>query len=67
MTWDYKKKNAKKQAKADPLWRMERFINYGTPKMKLKREELKKALPKLKIPENRRAFLELLVWPNKKF
>ena len=67
MTWDYTKKNYKKQASADVIWRLERQINYGTPTGKLKRAELKKYLPVLNIPEDRKAFLSLLVWNKKKF
>ena len=67
MTWDYAKHNAKKQAKSDTIWRLERFINYGFPVTKLKRSELKKKLANLSIPEDRRAFLSLLIWKKKKF
>lgn len=67
MTWDYTKQNAKKQAKTDAIWRLERFINYGSPVTKLKRDELKKKLANLNIPEDRRAFLSLLIWKKKKF
>jgi len=67
MIWDYTKQNAKKQAKTDVIWRLERFINYGFPITKLKRAELKKNLLSLNIPEDRRAFLSLLVWKKKKF
>lgn len=67
MTWDYSVQAAKKQAQADKLWRLERFINYGTPKMKLRRAELKQLLPELRISEDRRAFLHLLVWNEKTF
>lgn len=67
MIWDYSKKNAKKQAKSDVIWRLERFINYGSPVTKLKRAELKKNLSKLRIPADRRAFLSLILWKKKKF
>lgn len=66
MVWDYDKKNYKKQAETDVVWRLEREINFGLGKKKLDRELLKKYLPQLNIPENRRAFLELLIW-NKKY
>ena len=66
MAWDYEKKAYEKQAKADPVWHLERLINYGIGKEKLNRGFLKKYLPRLRIPEGRRAFLELLLW-NKKF
>ena len=67
MTWDYSKKDYRKQAKADPVWKLERFINYGAPKMKLRLSELKKMLPSLRIPEDRRAFLSLLIWKKRTF
>ncbi len=67
MPWDYTPKNYKKQAKADALWRIERTLNYGTPKIKLRRAEVKKLFSKLKIPEDRRTFLSLILWKKKKF
>lgn len=66
MTWDYNKKEYTKQAKKDPIWRLERLINFGLGKEKIDRKLLEKHIYELKIPENRRAFLELLLW-NKKF
>lgn len=66
MAWDYKKTEYKKQAAADLKWRLERLINYGLKGEKLERDLLEKYLNDLKIPDNRRAFLELLLW-NKKF
>ena len=66
MAWDYNKTEYQKQAKADEVWRLERLINYGLGGEKLKREELEKHLQELNIPEERRAFLELILW-NKKF
>ena len=65
MAWDYTKTEYDKQAMADPRWRLERIIN-GQDEGRLDRELLKKYLPELKISEDRRAFLELLLW-NKKF
>jgi len=66
MAWDYNKKEYEKQARADPAWHLERLINYGQGNKKLNKELLARYLPQLKIPEDRRAFLELLLW-NKKF
>lgn len=66
MAWDYQKDEYNKQAKNDPVWHLERLINYGLGKEKINRETLKKYLPQLKIPEERRNFLELLLW-NKPF
>lgn len=62
MTWDYDKEAFQKQAQADPVWGLERLINYGGEEVKLDRALLEKYLPQLNISENRRAFLELLVW-----
>jgi len=66
MTWDYDTTEYKKQAQVDPKWGLERQINYGLGDEKLDRGMLKNHLKDLKIPDERRAFLELLVW-NKKF
>ncbi|MEK7123735.1 MAG: hypothetical protein AAB851_02465 [Patescibacteria group bacterium] len=66
MTWDYKPKEYKKQAEKDPVWHLERLINYGLEGKKINRELLEKYLPLLHIPDNRRAFFELLLW-NKQF
>lgn len=65
MTWDYTKTEYEKQAKADPKWHLERLINYGLNGEKIPHLLLEKHLSELKIPENRRTFLELLLW-NKK-
>lgn len=66
MPWDYTKIEYEKQKKADPVWHLERLINFDLANdatgEKLDPEELKKYLPKLKIPENRRIFLELILW-----
>ena len=61
MTWDYDKKNYRKQAKKDPIWKLERLINYGLNGQKIKKNLLIKYLPELKIPPNRKAFLQLLI------
>lgn len=66
MVWDYTKEEYEKQAKTDPLWHLERLVNYGLDGEKIDRELLKKYLPKMRIPPDRRAFLELLLW-NKPF
>ena len=66
MPWDYTKIAYQKQAAADEQGHLERLINYGLGDEKLEREALKKYLPELAIPEDRRAFLELLL-RNKPF
>lgn len=62
MFWDYTKKAVKQQAKRDPLWEMQRLLEYGLGKKKLKASQMKKHFKQLRLPENRRAFLELLLW-----
>jgi len=66
MTWDYTETEYQKQATKDPAWHLERLINYGLGDKKLNKDLLAKHLPALNIPEDRRAFLELLLW-NKPF
>ncbi len=66
MAWDYTNEAYQKQAAADQVWRLERMINYGAPDGKIDRKLLERYLPQLRIPDNRRAFLELLLW-NKPF
>ena len=61
MAWDYTKIEYEKQAKADPVWYLERLINYGLGNEKIERATLKRYLKDLKIPEERRAFLELIL------
>lgn len=62
MPWDYHKTEYAKQAKADPIWHLERLVKYEPKGEKLDLQLLKKYLAKLKIPEDRRAFLELVLW-----
>jgi hypothetical protein len=62
VTWDYHPTEYEKQAAADERWHLERLINYGLGKEKLHREALERHLKDLNIPEDRRAFLELLLW-----
>ena len=66
MTWDYNTTEYQKQAKADPKWHLERLINYGLGEEKIDKETLEKYLKDLNIPDEKRAFLELLIW-NRKF
>lgn len=62
MAWDYAKEEYNKQAKADPVWHLERLINYGLGEERIDRKLLEKHLHELKIPDDRRIFLELLLW-----
>jgi hypothetical protein len=65
-TWDYHPKEAEIQTQKDPVWYLERLINYGLNGEKINRKLIEKHFYQLKIPDNRRAFLELLLW-NKPF
>lgn len=60
--WDYTKTEYDKQAAADPKWRLERLLLYGMNGEKLDRKLLEQYFTELKIPDNTRAFLELLLW-----
>lgn len=67
MAWDYTDIEYAKQAAADPLWDLERLINGGLADgAKINRGLLEKYLNQLKMPADRRAFLELILW-NKPF
>lgn len=61
MPWDYTDQAYKKQAAADPVWHLERLINYGDGTERIDRDLLKAQLPHVKIPEDARTFLELIV------
>ena len=65
MTWDYAAEEYEKQAAADERWHLERLINYGLGHEKLRRDVLERHLATLNITEERRAFLELLLWGKK--
>ena len=57
--WDYPKQvNMRK----DDKWRLERLLTYGFGEEKVDREELKRNFNELKIPDNTKAFFELLLW-----
>ena len=61
MTWDYTKIEYDKQANADPLWELERLINYGLRDKRLNARLLKQHLGQLHIPPQRKRFLALLL------
>jgi hypothetical protein len=56
--WDYPKQN---NAKDDDKWRLEQMLTYGQGKEKIDKNILKKHFHDLHIPENTRAFYELLL------
>lgn len=60
MAWDYTDEAVEQQKKVDPIWFLERQINYEIGG-KIDPKLLREYLPKLNIPEDRRAFLKLLL------
>lgn len=60
--WDYPNlKDLDLTDKSQAIWYLERLINYGLGEQKLKKELLDLYLPELKIPDNTRLFLELIL------
>jgi len=66
MPWDYRKEKYDRQAATDPVWYLERLIRHDLGNNKIDRLLLIKHFSELNIPEDRKAFLELLLW-NKPF
>ena len=62
MPWDYTQQEYDKQTASDERYHLERLINYGLNGQKLPRALLEKHLLELNIPEDRKAFLKLLLW-----
>ncbi len=61
MLWDYDK-NTLKKSKKGRLLILERMINYGPGKEKIKLSEVKKYWDKLELFPLRKRILELLIW-----
>lgn len=61
--WDYPKTEDLIKNK---VWYLERLLTFGLNGEKIDKELLEKNFEKIKIPEDTRAFLELLLW-NKPF
>ncbi len=57
--WDYPKTERLKENKK---WYLERALTYGLDGEKLNRKLVEKHLKNIKIPDDTRAFLELLLW-----
>lgn len=61
--WDYKlPKNWKPKTEQEQTWYLERLVNYGLGGDKLNRNQLKKYFNKIRMTDNTKAFLELLLW-----
>ena len=61
MLWDYDK-NTLEKSKKGKLLLLERMINYGPGKEKIKLSEVKKYWDKLELFPLRKRILELLIW-----
>jgi len=66
MPWDYTEEAYREQAAADERWHLERLLRYGLGDERINPQLLKKYWKELQMPEEMRAFLELLLW-NRKF
>lgn len=59
--WSTDEKKLKKDSEKYAAWKLEQMVNFGLGGKKIKKTELKKYLPKIKIDPARRRFLELLL------
>lgn len=60
--WDYDlPKNWKPKTDAEWEWYLTRIINYGLNKEKINPVQLRRYLPKLKIDDHKRDFLQFLL------
>lgn len=67
LTWDqYNLDGLDLTDENQAVWYLERMIKYGLGEAKIERDLLERFFQKLQIPENTRAFFELLLW-NKPF
>lgn len=64
--WDYTDDAYATQAQHDPIWALERLITFGLHGAHIDRALLERYIGELRIPEDRRAFLNLLLW-NRSF
>lgn len=60
--WDYNLKDVDEENEQFIIWKLERQLCYGPRGEKLDEKLLRKYFHKVKMPENTRAFLELLLW-----
>lgn len=58
--WDYPKDD--QDLKKDAKWFLERLLTYGTAGEKIDRALLERHFKELIIPDDTRAFFELLLW-----
>lgn len=62
--WSTNTSELKKDKRKYAVWKLEQLINFGLDQEKLKREEVIKFWPELKIDTQKKKFLELLLWPQ---
>lgn len=63
--WSVDTKQLKKDKNQYNTWRLERLVNFGLGKEKLKRSELKKYWSKLYLDPQKKKYLSFLLWPKK--
>lgn len=61
--WDYNLDKIKKDQKYI-RWHLERLINFGLGKEKLKTEQVKQYWQELKIDPHKKIYLEKILWPK---
>ena len=62
--WSIDEKTLKKNPEQYAIWRLEQLINFGLDGEKLDEEELRRYWSKINIDENRRKFLEILLYDS---
>ena len=65
--WSTKTTTLRKDADKYTVWRLEQLINFGLDGAKLSRKELIKNWDKLDVDPDRKRFLKLIIWPEKRF
>lgn len=63
--WSTDVKQLKKDKKQYAIWHLEQLINFGLGKEKLKRTELIKYWPLLKIDPLKKRYLAHILWPKR--
>jgi len=61
LVWDYDKKKLQK-SKIGKLLLLERDVNYGSGRKKIKLSEVKKNWEKLNLSPRRKRLFEILIW-----
>ena len=60
--WDYDTSKQDLNSESWQLWKLQRQLDYGLGEEKLSRVMLEKYWDQLKMPDETRTFLELILW-----